>query len=536
MAQHPSGSTAASREPPKAAARPGSTTELVLVLDFGGQTAQLIARRVREQHVFCQLVRHDLPVARIRELAPRGLILSGGPASVYESGAPHPDPAIYELGIPVLGICYGMHVSCLALGNEVSPGNNREFGRTPCHVVEAEDLFRGVPADFTVWMSHGDQVKNLSDQWIALASTDDCPAAAVRHHSRPIFGLQFHPEVTHTESGGQLLANFVKHICGCRGDWKMSSYIEQQVSELRDRVGNKRVICGLSGGVDSSVVAALLSRAIGNQLSCIFVDNGLLRSGENEAVRKSFGEHFRTDLHVVDARERFLDALRGVVEPQNKRKAIGRVFIEVFRKEAELIPDARFLAQGTLYPDVIESGGSLDGPAAAIKHHHNVGGLPDELGFELIEPLRDLFKDEVRTLGQELGLPEEMIWRHPFPGPGLAVRCLGEVRPERLEVLRKADAIVLDELKKAGLYRKVQQAFAVLLPVQSVGVMGDFRTYDDVVAVRAVQTEDFMTADWYPLPCEVLRAISTRITNTVRGVNRVVYDISSKPPSTIEWE
>ncbi len=402
--------------------------------------------------------------------------------------------------------------------------------------MRAEDLFRGVPADFTVWMSHGDQVKNLSEQWTALASTDDCPAAAVRHHSRPIFGLQFHPEVTHTQFGGQLLGNFVRNICGCHGDWKMTSFIEQQVRELRERVGGQRVICGLSGGVDSSVVAALLFRAIGKQLSCIFVDNGLLRSGESEAVRKSFGEHFRTDLHVVDARERFLSELAGVVEPQQKRKTIGRVFIEVFRKEAESIPDATFLAQGTLYPDVIESGGSVDGPAAAIKHHHNVGGLPDELGFELIEPLRDLFKDEVRALGQELGLPDEMVWRHPFPGPGLAVRCLGEVRPERLEVLRKADAIVLDELKKAGLDRKVQQAFAVLLPVQSVGVMGDFRTYDDVVAVRAVQTEDFMTADWYPLSSEVLQAISTRITNTVRGVNRVVYDISSKPPSTIEWE
>ena len=513
-----------------------SAQERVLVLDFGSQTAQLIARRVREQNVFCQLVRHDLPLERIRELNPRGLILSGGPASVYEAGAPHPDPRLFELEIPILGICYGMQLACRALGNEVSPGDHREFGRTPCHLLGASDLFRGVPPDLAVWMSHGDQVKNLSNQWTALASTDDCPAAAVKHHSRPIYGLQFHPEVTHSQFGGQLLGNFVREICGCRGDWKMTSFIEQQVIELRARVGDKRVICGLSGGVDSSVVAALLFRAIGRQLSCIFVDNGLLRAGENEAVVKSFGEHFSTDLHVVDARERFLSELRGVVEPQQKRKTIGRVFIEVFRKEAESIPDANYLAQGTLYPDVIESGGAIDGPAAAIKHHHNVGGLPDELGFELIEPLRDLFKDEVRVLGHELGLPEEMIWRHPFPGPGLAVRCLGEIRPERLEVLRKADAIVLDELKKAGLYRKVQQAFAVLLPVQSVGVMGDFRTYDDVVAVRAVQTEDFMTADWYPLPCEVLQAISTRITNTVRGVNRVVYDISSKPPSTIEWE
>ena len=534
MAKHPLVSTSSDQLPN--AAREPVAPETVLVLDFGGQTAQLIARRVREQNVYCHLVRPDLPIERIRELAPRGLILSGGPASVYDAGAPKPDPRIFDLGIPVLGICYGMQAMCRALGNEVSPGDHREFGRTACHVLGDSDLFQGVSREFVVWMSHGDQVKNLSAQWNALASTGDCPAAAVQHHSRPIFGLQFHPEVTHTQFGGVLLGNFVRNICGCRGAWKMTSFIEQQVQAVRERVGNKRVICGLSGGVDSSVVAALLFKAIGAQLSCIFVDNGLLRDGESEGVRRSFGEHFRTDLHVVDARERFLSELQGVVDPQVKRKTIGRVFIEVFRKEAESIPDAEFLAQGTLYPDVIESGASVDGPAATIKHHHNVGGLPKELGFELIEPLRDLFKDEVRTLGNELGLPDEMIWRHPFPGPGLAVRCLGEVRPERLEVLRKADTIVLDELRKAGLYRKVQQAFAVLLPVQSVGVMGDFRTYDDVVAVRAIQTEDFMSADWYPLPFEVLQAISTRITNTVRGVNRVVYDISSKPPSTIEWE
>lgn len=513
-----------------------SGQDLVLVLDFGSQTAQLIARRVREQNVFCQLVRHDLSVERIRQLAPRGLIFSGGPASVYEQGAPHCDPALFELGIPILGICYGMQEACRVLGSDVAPGSNREFGRTNCQVVREDELFRGVPREFVVWMSHGDQVQNPTSQWQVLASTPDCPATAVRRHDRPIYGLQFHPEVTHTQYGGTLLGNFVKGICGCRGDWKMSSFVEQQIVDLRRRVGASRVICGLSGGVDSSVVAALLYRAIGTQLSCIFVDNGLLRSNEKDAVRKRFGEHFRTDLHVVDAQERFLTELKGVADPQQKRKIIGRVFIEVFRREAESIADARFLAQGTLYPDVIESGACLDGPAATIKHHHNVGGLPQELGFELIEPLRDLFKDEVRALGHELGLSDEMIWRHPFPGPGLAVRCLGEVRPDRLEVLRQADTIVIDELRKAGLYRKVQQAFAVLLPVQSVGVMGDYRTYDDVVAIRAVQTEDFMTADWCPLPYEVLQAMSTRITNSVRGVNRVVYDISSKPPSTIEWE
>ncbi|MFN0053174.1 MAG: glutamine-hydrolyzing GMP synthase [Planctomycetales bacterium] len=515
---------------------PSSGQELVLVLDFGSQTAQLIARRVREQNVFCQLVRHDLPVERIRQLAPRGLILSGGPASVYDAGAPYPDPAIFDLGIPILGICYGMQVACRALGSEVAPGQHREFGRTSCQVVGDEGLFRDIPREMTVWMSHGDQVQNRSQEWTTLASTPDCGTAAVRHRDKPIYGLQFHPEVTHTPQGGKLLGNFVRHVCGCRGTWQMSQFIEQQVAALRARVGNHRVICGLSGGVDSSVVAALLYRAIGPQLSCIFVDNGMLRTGEKEAVRQRFGEHFRVDLHVVDAQERFLSELRGISDPQEKRKIIGRVFIEVFRHEAESIPDARFLAQGTLYPDVIESGANPDGPADTIKHHHNVGGLPKELGFELIEPLRDLFKDEVRLLGEQLGLPEEMIWRHPFPGPGLAVRCLGEIRPERLETLRQADAIVIDELRKAGLYRRIQQAFAVLLPVQSVGVMGDFRTYQDVVAVRAVQTEDFMTADWYPLPNEVLQAISTRITNSVRGVNRVVYDISSKPPSTIEWE
>jgi len=510
--------------------------QVVLVLDFGSQTAQLIARRVRDENVFCQLVRHDLSADRIREINPKGLILSGGPSSVYADGAPLPDPEIFDLGIPILGICYGMQVTCRALGCEVNPCTSREFGHTPCITSSADPLMQDVARHFTAWMSHGDQVHNLSEHFETIAATDTCPNAAIKHHTQPIYGLQFHPEVTHTEHGSTLIRNFVRNICGCAGTWKISSLIEREVEAIRERVGNSRVICGLSGGVDSSVVAALLYRAIGSQLTCIFVDNGLLRKGELEQVRVNFSDHFKTDLHIVDARQRFLDALAGEKDPQKKRKIIGREFIEVFKQEAVDVEDARFLAQGTLYPDVIESGGSQDGPAAAIKSHHHVGGLPEELGFELIEPLRDLFKDEVRRMGLELGLPEGLIWRHPFPGPGLAVRCLGEITEARLVTLREADAIFIEELQKSGLYRDVQQAFCVLLPLQTVGVMGDARTYEDVIAVRSVDTDNFMTADWSRLPYDFLQRISTRIINSVRGVNRVVYDISSKPPSTIEWE
>ena len=514
----------------------GDDKDVVLVLDFGSQTAQLIARRVRDQNVFCQIVRHDLTAERIKEINPKGLILSGGPASVYGEGAPTVDSAIYDLGIPILGICYGMQITCHTLGGQILPADSREFGRAPCTSTSDNPLFQGVPKTFTAWMSHGDQLGQLDGSFKVIAATETCPNAGIQHTSKPIYGIQFHPEVTHTEHGGTLLKNFVVDICGCKESWKISSLIEQQKQLIRDTVGSNQVICGLSGGVDSSVVAALISQAIGDQLSCIFVDNGLLRKGERDQVEKHFTDHFKTDLHVVDARDRFLGELAGVSDPQKKRKIIGKVFIDCFKDEAKTIDNATFLAQGTLYPDVIESGANPDGPAATIKSHHNVGGLPEELGFELIEPLRDLFKDEVRRMGAELGLPEEMVWRHPFPGPGLAVRCLGDITEERLQVIREADAILIDELHKAGLYRDIQQAFVVLLPVQSVGVMGDARTYENVAAIRAIESEDFMTADWFPFPWEVLGRISTRIINSVRGINRVVYDVSSKPPATIEWE
>ena len=516
---------------------PVKSHELILIVDYGSQYTQLIARRIREQQVFCRIIAPQrFSAETIRNEKPKGIILSGGPASVYQTNAPLPERDIFEAGIPVLGICYGMQAMSHLLGGRVDRANAREYGKAPVRVVRESPLFAGVKSESVSWMSHGDSVTQPPRGFVVSAQTDNTGTAAIEDPQRKLYGLQFHPEVVHTEEGGKILRNFLFNICGCAGEWTMASFIEEATARIREQVGKAGVVLGLSGGVDSSVAAVLIHREIGDQLTCIFVDNGLLRSGERRQVEETFGEHFRMRVDYVDAAERFLIALAGVTDPEQKRKIIGREFVAVFDAEAKKIPDVQFLAQGTLYPDVIESVSAWGGPSATIKTHHNVGGLPEKMHLKLLEPLRDLFKDEVRKLGELLELPHDMLWRHPFPGPGLAVRILGEVTVERLRIVREADVRVQEEIRRGGLYRQLWQAFAVLLPVKTVGVMGDERTYDKVVAIRAVTSDDAMTADWAQLPDGLLRRVSSRIINEVRGINRVVLDISSKPPATIEWE
>ena len=510
--------------------------EQVIILDFGSQYTQVIARRIRECSVYSTILRHDTPVGEIDRLAPRGIILSGGPASVLEEGAPRPDPAVLDLPVPLLGICYGLQVLGEFLGGRVERGLGREYGRGMLKVIGDCPLFQGLPASLQVWNSHGDRLARLPAGFEAVATTANSPNAVIQDRGRRRFGLQFHPEVAHTPCGRRIIENFLHRICGCRKSWTMHHFAQETIEGIRERVGEDRVILGLSGGVDSSVAAALIDRAVGRRLTCIFVDNGLLRAGEREAVRRLFGNHFDLRLRTVVAGARFLDRLKGVTSPEAKRKRIGRTFIRVFREAARKEGKVRFLAQGTLYPDVIESVPIDGNPAALIKSHHNVGGLPRDPGFELIEPLKCLFKDEVRALGEELGLPREVVHRQPFPGPGLAVRIPGEVTRKRLRILRRADAIVVEEMKAHDWYYRVWQSFAVLLPVRSVGVMGDERTYEYTIVLRVVESRDGMTADWVHLPRELIERIASRILNEVSGANRVCVDVSSKPPSTIEWE
>ncbi|MGD0827223.1 MAG: glutamine-hydrolyzing GMP synthase [Desulfobaccales bacterium] len=514
---------------------PDPHKEKILILDFGSQYTQLIARRVRELKVYCEIHPFTLPLARIREFAPGGLILSGGPRSVYEPDAPSLDPAVFSLGVPVLGICYGIQLMNYLLGGKVSPAASREYGYKPFNILNTQDLFVGLNPEEQVWMSHGDLVEEVAPGFEIIGASDTCPAGAVRHRERRLYGVQFHPEVHHTPRGKVILSNFLFRICGLKPLWTMHSFIEAATAAIRREVGDQRVICALSGGVDSSVTAILAYRAIGDRLTCVFVDNGLLRRGEAEEVLNLFRDHHHLNLVHVDATDKFLQILQGIIDPEEKRKRIGHEFISTFAAEAEKLGGVKYLAQGTLYPDVIESV-SFKGPSATIKTHHNVGGLPEIMPLKLLEPLRELFKDEVREVGRELGLPDRLVWRHPFPGPGLAIRILGEVDRERLDILRQADAIVIEEMLTTGYYRQVWQAFAVLLPIRTVGVMGDERTYENAIALRIVDSADAMTADWSRLPYEVLARLANRIINEVKRVNRVVYDISSKPPSTIEWE
>ncbi len=512
--------------------------EFIAIIDFGSQYTQLIARRVREASVYCEILTPDATPEQItKDRKLKGVILSGGPASVYARGAPKCDRKVLDLPVPVLGICYGMQLATLLLGSKVKAAKDREFGSTDIKISDGDPLFRGVPRETTVWMSHGDRVEANTKEFAVLAATKNCPYAAVRHKQRRLYGVQFHPEVTHTPQGSQILRNFVYAICGCRGDWEMKSYIDSAVAEIRRTVGPQgRVICGLSGGVDSAVAATMVHKAVQARLTCVFVDNGLLRKDEGRKVRRVFGDQMHLNLVQVDAGAEFLRKLKGVRDPEKKRTVIGHTFVDVFERESKKLKGVGFLAQGTLYPDVIESRSAFGGPSAKIKTHHNVGGLPEKLKFKLIEPLRFLFKDEVRRIGRELSLPEHVVDRQPFPGPGLGVRCLGELTKERLEMLREADEIVTKEIEKAGVAKELWQYFAVLLTDRSVGVMGDERTYQNALAVRAVNSSDGMTADWARLPADTLSAISSRIINEVKGVNRVVYDVSSKPPSTIEWE
>ena len=514
-------------------------SEKILILDFGSQYTQLIARRVREAHVYCELHPFDMTMAALRAFQPTGIILSGGPKSVYEAGAPAVSEELFDLGVPVLGICYGMQLLSRHFGGEVVPAGKREFGH-------AELVAQGIPGPLfagffvegksPVWMSHGDHVAIVPAGFEVIAGSANAPVCAIQNVSRNLYGVQFHPEVNHTPRGELLIETFVRKVCGCRGQWTPGQIIEDAIARIRRQVGSDRVILGLSGGVDSSVAAALIHRAIGDQLTCVFVDNGLLRLGEGDQVMATFASNLGVKVVRVDAEERFLAALAGEADPEKKRKIIGGLFVEIFEAESNKLRDARWLAQGTIYPDVIESAGAKTGKAHNIKSHHNVGGLPEQMKLKLLEPLRELFKDEVRAIGEELGLPHAMVWRHPFPGPGLGVRILGEVNKCYADILRHADAIYIEELYASGHYHKISQAFAVFLPVKSVGVMGDGRTYEYVVALRAVETRDFMTAGWYPLPYEDLARIGNRIINEVKGINRVVYDISSKPPATIEWE